>query len=96
MGSQAIAIGGKYASTYQRSDILRSPVKRVVILLDEDAYPEALDLGLKLCYHKKVKVVRMPKDKDVNDLGKKETIKLIKATPYMNHSQLIKLSLETT
>lgn len=91
MGERGIASGGKHISRYQINQIIKSPVKRVIILLDEDAREQAIDLGLSLVQYKKVKVVFMPKDKDVNDLGKSKTLKLIFSTRYQSYSDLVRL-----
>ena len=96
LGPRAIGTGGKLVSAHQRSKILRSPCKRVVLLWDPDAYWEALHLALDLAKHKEVKVVKMPskykgKDNpDVNDLGKKVTMGLIKKESYLTYSQVYK------
>lgn len=91
MGERGIASGGKAVSRYQINTILKSPVERIVILLDPDAKDRAIDLALKLVNHKKVKVVYLPEGKDVNDIGKKMTLKLIYSTPYQNYQELLKL-----
>lgn len=94
LGDRASAYGGKLASTYQISKVLKSQCKRVTILWDPDAQWEALSMALQLVNHKKVRVVNMPKrwkgktNPDVNDLGKSETLKLIKATPFQTYKEL--------
>lgn len=80
--SNTIAIGGKIISPWQITAILDSPVKFLVILLDPDAYQEALEISINLSKYKKVKMVKLPEGKDVNDLGKKQTLELVKNTPY--------------
>jgi DNA primase len=94
-GDDAFGIGGKIASKYQKTKILNSRAKEVVIILDSDAYWEALQLGLELSYHKKVKVVKMPHKKDVNDLGKSATRKLILNTPWQSYKDLYRIYLQT-
>lgn len=91
IGPNAIAIMGKKISQIQLSKILRSPVKRIVICLDPDAYIEAIQLGLKLVEYKKVKVIKFPDKKDVNDLGKKWVIEQRKSLPYHSYMDLIRL-----
>ena len=95
LGDNATSIGGKIMSHYQMSKYMSSPVKKLVIILDPDAYHRALKTGLQFVYHKKIKVVKLPDEVDVNDLGKKETKKYIKATPYMNYKELYKLYINT-
>ena len=91
LGANAIAIMGKKISQIQLSKILRSPCKRIVICLDPDAYIEAIQLGLKLVEYKKVKVIRFPDKKDVNDIGKKWVMEQRKITPYHSYLDLIRL-----
>lgn len=101
MGDRGFAVGGKLVSEYQMGAIINSPCKRIVILLDPDAYWEALHTGLQLVKHKQIKVVKFPmsykgKEKpDVNDLGKKFVLSLIKQTPWQSYKELYKLFLIT-
>jgi DNA primase len=90
IGPTAIGTGGKALSKNQISSIVRSPVEKVSIMLDPDAYDKAIELGLELANYKKVKVVKFPEGKDVNDLGKKTTLELEKATPYKTYKELLK------
>lgn len=91
MGEKGIASGGKHLSRYQVNQIIKSPVKKVIILLDDDAKEQAIDLGLSLIQYKKVKVVFMPKGRDVNDLGRDRTLKRVFSTRYQSYSDLIRL-----
>lgn len=92
IGDEAIALGGKLLSNYQRSCILRSQVEKLIVILDSDAMLEAIvDLALKLVYHKKIKIIKMPHEIDVNQLGKKKTMKLVNKAKYLNHRDLIVL-----
>jgi hypothetical protein len=105
LGDNAIATGGKLASTYQLSKIIKSPCKEVIILWDPDAYWEGLQLGMKLANHKKTKVVRLPdywningklkENPDVNDLGRKETLAFIKSTPWQSYQDLYRIFIRT-
>lgn len=90
LGPQAIALGGKIISNYQLTKIIKSPCTQVVILLDDDAYNYAIELGLKLSLHKKVKIVLMPKGKDVNDIGRKATLKLVKQENFLTYGMLLR------
>lgn len=104
LGDRAVAIGGKIPSDYQMSRILSSKVKRVVVILDPDAYWEALKAGLKFVQHKKVKVINIPripsdkdptKFKDVNDLGKKFIAELVRNTPWQTYHDIYKAYIQT-
>jgi hypothetical protein len=91
MGSNGIATGGKKLSNYQLNTIIKSPVKKVIIGLDDDAIDDAIRVAFKLIDHKKVKILLMPKKQDVNDIGKKATKKLEMKSRYLNHKSLMKL-----
>ena len=96
LGDKATATGGKVISRYQISKYLQSSAQRFVIILDPYANHEALWAGMQLVYHKKVKVVLLPESKleeDVNDIGKKKTLKHIKNQPWQNYRDLNKLYL---
>lgn len=91
LGERAIATMGKAVSAYQINELIKSPAERFIILLDSDAKAQAINLGLKLVAYKKVKVVFLPDGKDVNDLGKKETLRYVYSTRYQDYNDLIKL-----
>lgn len=91
IGDKAIATGGKHLSSWQKSQIISSPIKMVDICLDDDAYDKAIDLALELVHFKKVKVVLFPRGVDANDMGKKKTLRLTHKFRYLNYTQLIKL-----
>lgn len=91
MGERGIAMSGKAVSQYQINTILKSQVKRIIILLDPDAKGYALNLALKLQPFKKVKVVFLPEGKDCNDLGKKEVLRYVYSVHYQSYSDLLKL-----
>lgn len=88
---KGIASSGKSLSRYQINDIIKSPVEQVVIILDPDAKIQAIDLALELVYHKKVKLVFLPEGKDINDIGRKEAMSIVRSSPYNNYSDLLKL-----
>lgn len=90
MGERGIALMGKAFSRYQVNQILKSTCEHVIILLDPDAKDYAYKLGLELAHFKSVKVVILPEGKDVNDLGKSQTLQLIYQTRYMQYSELLK------
>jgi len=89
LGNQAIAMLGKALSSRQRYLLMNSPVEEVIIMLDPDAYKEALKLGMELCTYKKVKVVLLPDDKDVNDIGKEAALALEEKTEYGRYPKLL-------
>ena len=91
MGERGIAMSGKAVSRYQINLLIKSPCKRFILLLDPDAKEYALDLAFKLQPFKKVKVIFLPEGKDVNDLKKKEVLKLIYRVHYQSYSDLMKL-----
>ena len=91
MGDRGIATMGKAISAYQVNELLKSSCERFIILLDPDAKKYAINLALKLVAYKKVKVVFLPEGKDVNDLGKKETLKLVYQTRYQSYQDLIQI-----
>lgn len=96
IGDRAIAFGGKLMSMYQVSKILRSPVKRFIMIWDPDAYWEALHAALAISRHKMVKVIKLPKqyrakfNPDVNDLGWKTTKKFVDAEPWLTYQDVYK------
>nr|DAD91505.1 MAG TPA: DNA directed DNA polymerase [Myoviridae sp. ctx322] len=91
LGERAIASGGKAISRFQINEIIKSPVKHIIILLDPDAKGYAVDLALKLVNFKKVKVVFLPDGTDVNDLGKKATMRLVYSVHYQTYQELLQL-----
>lgn len=93
LGDNATAMGGKKASEYQINLFIKSPVKRFIIILDPDAYTEAIELALRLVDYKKVKVILLPEDNDVNDLGRKKTLNFVHTNHYLTYNDLLKLKL---
>ena len=91
IGPRGVATMGKSVSRYQLNQFIKSPVSHFIILLDPDAKDPAIALALKLVQFKKVKVVILPEGKDVNDLGKSETLKLVYKTRYQDYQDLIRL-----
>jgi len=91
MGDRGIATMGKVVSKYQLNELIKAPCQRYIILLDFDAQKYAIELALKLIQYKKVKLVLFEDNRDVNDLGRKETLKLIYNTRYQSYQELVKL-----
>jgi len=89
LGNNAIVTLGKTISNYQKSIILRSPCKDIVIGWDPDAIEGAIKLGLELVNHKRVKVLKLPDNKDINNIGKKETKKIEKNSPWLSYNDLL-------
>lgn len=94
LGENAIATNGKKLSSFQLNQIWKSPATHFTILLDNDAWDDAIILALELSTFKKVKLVYFPDSQDVNDLGKKETNKLIYKHKYLNYHQILSLKYE--
>lgn len=91
LGDNTIGLSGKKISPTQYSKILSSPCEKIIIGLDPDAYDEAIKLAMQLVHFKRVKVLKLPDEKDVNDIGKKATKEIEKVTPYSNYMDLLKL-----
>ena len=91
LGERAVSSGGKFVSRYQINGIIKSPVERIVIVLDPDAKDKAIDLALKLVDFKKVKVVFLPDFQDPNSLGRKSTMRFIYNTRYQDRKTLIRM-----
>lgn len=89
MGERGIATMGKAISRFQLNLLIKSSVERFIILLDSDAKSYAIELGLKLVPFKKVKVILFQDDRDVNDLGKSQVMKMIYNTHYQSYQDLI-------
>lgn len=94
LGDKAIAIGGKAISKHQLSLLIKSEVKEFVIILDSDATKEAVDQASKLANHKRVKIVHMPEEQDVNDIGKKRTMKRVMKSKWLTYNEILKLKLK--
>ena len=90
IGDPTIGISGKTMSPKQFAKILMSPCEEVIILLDRDARKQAYEIAMQLVHHKMVKVIEMPSDDDVNKMGKKQTMELVKRTPFQNYMDLLK------
>lgn len=91
IGDRGIATMGKSISRYQVNELLKSSCERFIILLDPDAKKYAINLALKLVDYKKVKVVFLPEGTDVNDLGRKETLRLVYQTRYQSYQDLLQI-----
>lgn len=90
IGDEGVATGGKKISHYQLSMISKSPVENVVILLDPDALDDAIKVGLELAYHKNIKLITLPEDKDVNDIGHIDTMELVANADWLTYNKLLR------
>lgn len=93
IGDNAIATGGKAVSGWQRNVIIKSPVEKVIIGLDDDAIEDAVKLALKFHEHKKVKIMQFPQGKDINDLGRKKSLRISHTSKYLNYNDILSLKL---
>ena len=89
IGENGIATGGKTIARYQVNRLIKSQVERFVILLDPDAKKEAIDLALKLCNFKKVKVVYLPEGTDCNDLGRRKVLEFVRKAKWKSERELL-------
>ena len=92
LDDNSVAILGKSISQYQLSKLIASPCEIVNIILDPDAVDKAIDLGLKIVNYKKgIRLIVLPKEKDVNDIGKDATNKIKDSNPLLRYNDLLKL-----
>lgn len=91
IGDNAIGLGGKKISQYQRDIILKSPCEKVIIGLDDDAIDDAIKLALHLVQYKKVKILQFPYKQDINDIGKKKTLKISHTSRYLKYNEVLSL-----
>lgn len=91
LGEEALVSLGKFVSSYQLSLIIKSSINSITLLLDPDAYYQSIKLALQLVPYKKVKVVNLPEDKDVNDLGYEETMKYVNQEKFLNYNEILRL-----
>ncbi|MAO08037.1 MAG: hypothetical protein CL596_04920 [Alteromonas sp.] len=91
IGDNAIGLGGKKISTWQKNIIIKSPCEKVIIGLDDDAIDDAIKLAFELVDYKKVKILEFPYKKDANDMGRKKTLKLSHTSRYLKYGDIITL-----
>lgn len=65
----AIGLNGKAISPWQFTQLISSKVEVFNIMLDDDAWEYAINLAYRIIPYKPVRLIKFPKDKDVNDLG---------------------------
>jgi hypothetical protein len=92
-----ISLEGKEISPWQLNQIRTSPVEIVNILLDPDAWEQAIALAEKLVPLKSVRIIKLPDNEDVNSLGKSHTLDILKYqdTIYNNIAMINKLKYGT-
>lgn len=96
LGDNAGGINGKSISDQQLSSIIMSPCEKLIIILDPDAWENAIKLGMSLVHYKKTKVVKLPDEVDVNDIGRNKTIKFVKSTKWQTYNELLRLKWNET
>jgi hypothetical protein len=68
-----------------------SPTRDLVIGLDPDAMKEAIEIAMQMVHFKRIKLLRLPENKDINDIGKTQTLALEKSSEYLRYTDLLKL-----
>ena len=91
LGDNATATGGKKVSRHQKTSYISSPCQRITIILDPDAYLEAIQLGLELVNYKRIKIVLLPEGEDVNKYGHDNTMKRVWKSRYLSYQDLLKM-----
>ena len=94
-----IAIGGKVLSQKQFNVIISSPVDTLCIVLDPDAWNDAIAMASMLVQYKKIRLVKLPgtSEDDVNAIGKKITQQYIrKGKLFKSESELFKFKIHET
>lgn len=91
IGDKGIATGGKSISNAQLSIIKKSPVEKVVIMLDPDATDQIIQVAFNLIETKEIKICLFPTGKDVNDLGRSRAMRYSYKARYLDYPQLMKL-----
>ena len=91
LGDNTIGLSGKSISTTQMTKILQSPCESIIIILDPDAMSEAYKMAMQMVSYKNIKVIRLPENKDVNDIGRKATLEIVKNNGYLKYMDLLRL-----
>lgn len=81
--NRGICTAGKHLSKYQINLLIKKPVERIIICLDPDAMDKAFEIASMLIEHKLVKVLSFPDGKDINDIGRKEALRIAYSTSYL-------------
>lgn len=92
LGGNTVGLNGKKASSWQLTHLIKSRAEIVNILLDRDAWPEAVKLAAALIPYKYIRVISFTDDRDVNDLGREVVQQKIKETEILkSHVDILKL-----
>jgi hypothetical protein len=91
LGDDVISTGGKIISNYQTSIIIKSPVKKITMILDPDALRESINEALALSDYKLVRIVQLPEGKDVNDLGSLKTKMKVWKNRFLTYNDILKM-----
>lgn len=94
LGDATSALLGKTISQYQLSKVVEAPCKKIIIILDNDAWEQAIDMAMQTCHYKKVKLIHLPTSEDVNDLGKTKTLEIVKKEPYKKYMDFFRMRLD--
>lgn len=94
VGDNAISFAGKSYSKWQLNEIIKAPVQKIIIALDREAIKNAIKLAFELIQYKEVKLVIFKDDRDPNDMGRKNFIKLVAKSNYLKYNDIIKLKNE--
>lgn len=95
IGDNASAMSGKALSAYQINEIIKSPCEKLIIALDRDALDWSIDLAFKLIDYKRIKILVMPENKDINDLGRNKSLEISHKSKYLkSYNELMKFKNE--
>jgi len=94
LGDNAIAIGGKVLSVAQKNAIIKSPCSKIIIGLDRDAILYAVDIAFELIDYKKIKIMVMPYEEDINDIGRKKSLLISNKAKFLSYQTLQKFKNE--
>lgn len=86
---KAVAGLGKTFNRNLISMLIASPVEEFVLVLDPDAHSKAIQLGLALVNHKRIKILKLPEGEDVNDVGETFVYNLEHKLQYETYNSLI-------
>ena len=94
IGKKGVSQQGSSPSLIQRNNILRSPVKELVIVPDAEFYMQGLQAARYFIEHKKVKVVNMDQfkldglGKDINEVGLENLLNQEEKTNWLDQKFL--------
>ena len=92
IGENTIPIFGKFLPKKLKLKIKEKNVKKVNIILDNDARKEALELCEYLMAENiDVRLVDVPENSDPNEMGKEKIKNLIKNTPPLDFAKIVEI-----